>query len=202
MGLRNSFNKLIDWDKKTFLKIYRDELSRRYLMIARVISFFGNIYFWIGVSIIVLIINYIIRDYYLFSLVSGGFDQTIFFYILIRYVIIKRRRPYIELKDQLIKKRDKITRAKKAFPSGHVTFFLFFSYVFAFYFNSWILLLVGVIIACIMGLTRVMLGMHYPLDVIFGVIFGFIFGILYIHLTAPMWVGGYLTFFQWVQDTF
>lgn len=202
MGLRNSFDKLLDWDKRIFLKLYRNELSRKYVIVARIISFFGNIYFLIGVCIVILIVNYIIRDYYFFSLVSGGFNQTFFFYIIIRYVIVKRKRPYVELKDHSIKKRDKITKTKKAFPSGHITFFLFFIYLFAFYFNSWIILLVGVIIACLMGLTRITLGMHYPLDIIFSIVFGFIFSFLYIHLTAPMWVGGYLTFFQWIQDVF
>jgi undecaprenyl-diphosphatase len=202
MGLRTSFDKLITWDKSTFLKIYKNELSRRFIVIAKVISFFGQIYFWLGVSFVILIVNYIINDYYLFSLIAGGMDQTFFLYILVRYLIVKRKRPYIELKNQSVSKKDKITTAKKAFPSGHVTFFLFFSFLYSFYFNSWIILLIGIVFACIMGFTRIMLGMHYPLDVIFGIVFGFVFSFLYFYLTAPMWVGGYLTVFNWIKDIF
>jgi undecaprenyl-diphosphatase len=202
MGVKESFNKLIEWDHKVFLKIYRDETSRKYLFTAKVISFFGNIYFWIIIAIIIAIANYVTKDYYLSALFFGGFDQSFFFYVLMRYVIVKRNRPYITLRQHNVQKEDELTGEHKSFPSGHVTFFIFFCYLFSFYFNFWPFLLIGVVLGCIIGITRITLGVHFPLDVIFGVVFGFVFSWFYLYVTAPFWVEFYYLVYDWLAAVF
>lgn len=188
MGIKESFDKLIEWDQKTFLRIYRDETSRKFLVTAKVISFFGNLYFWIVIGALIIVSNYITKDYYLGALFLGGFDQAFMIYMLMRYVIVKRDRPYIALRHHNVIREDELTGERKSFPSGHVTFFIFFCYLFAVFFEFWPFLIIGSVCGCLIGLTRITLGVHFPLDVIFGVVFGFVFSWLYLYLTAPFWV--------------
>ncbi len=81
-----------------------------------------------------------------------------------------RPRPFVALQDvtQLIGKN----AAEPSFPSGHATFF--FAFVVAYYMlghhRGWgHILLAGTIL---MGLARVIAGVHYPADVFFGAIIG------------------------------
>lgn len=91
---------------------------------------------------------------------------------------------------------DELIKEHKSFPSGHVTFFLFFGCVFAFYFNSWIFLLIMIGLDVIMAISRVILGVHFPIDVIFGFFFGALFALLYLGITYPFWI----EFYYWLGD--
>ena len=190
--------KIEEWDTKVFLSIYKSKFSKRTKDFAKVYSFFGNIYFWGSVWLAMGIYGYITKDYYLFKLFTGAFHQGFFLYIIIRYKLVNRNRPFITLEGEGVEQHDKLIAESKSFPSGHVTFLLYFGFVFAFHFNNGIILLIFFILDIIMALTRLILGVHFPTDVIFGFVFGFLFALLYLGLTYPYWIIVY----NWIGDTF
>lgn len=181
-------SKIEQLDHKIFLEVYNSRFSQRSKRYAQAFSFFGNIFFWGVIWLGLGIYGYITKDYYLFVLMTGGFDQSFGIYILIRYVIIKRKRPFVVLEEHGVLRHDDMIDETKSFPSGHVTFFLFFGAIFAFYFNSWFLLIIVLILDVIMGITRLILGVHFPIDILFGFIFGTLFALLYLGVTYIYWV--------------
>ncbi|MFX1357968.1 MAG: phosphatase PAP2 family protein [Promethearchaeota archaeon] len=204
--LSEYIEKLEKWDHKTFLNLYKSDFSRKTKTFAKIYSFFGSLYFWGLVWIIWFIYGYITKDYYLLVLFTGGFDQSIIIHILIRYKIIRRNRPFITLQKHGVTKHDDYIRIpyimsdseQKSFPSGHVTFLLFFGFIFAYFFNSWAILLIFIGLDIIMALSRVILGVHFPTDVLFGFFFGFLYALLYLGLTYIWWVD----FYYWIGPIF
>lgn len=190
--------KIEDWDFRLFLDLYESKFSRRKIVkrIAEIYSFFGNVFFWGIIWLILGIYGYITKDYLLFVLMTGGFQQSIILHVIIRYVIVRRNRPYITLKEKGVIQGDELIKEHKSFPSGHVTFFLFFGCIFAFYFESWILLLIILGLDINMAVSRVILGVHFPIDVIFGFIFGALFALIYLGITYPYWI----QFYYWLGD--
>jgi membrane-associated phospholipid phosphatase len=49
-----------------------------------------------------------------------------------------------------------------------------------------------------MAISRLILGVHYPIDVIFGFVFGFLYALLYLGFTYEYWV----IFYYWLGETF
>lgn len=176
------------WDHRIFLKIYHGEFSTRIRSLAKIYSFFGNALWWAVVGVFIFFLNYFMKDYYLFFLFFGGYCQSIILFLILRYGFINRRRPYRTLKEHGVEKSDEIVRESRSFPSGHVTFFIFYGCLFSFYFESYFLLIIFVGLAILMALSRLILGMHFPSDVIVGLISGSIFALLYLGLTYPLWI--------------
>ena len=83
--------------------------------------------------------------------------------------ITERPRPFIELgiaeADILIH-----TNPYRSFPSGHTTTAFTTATVIGYYFRKW--LIPAAIVACIAGLARIYLLVHYPSDVIVGAAIG------------------------------
>jgi len=186
--------KIEEWDFKVFLTFYNSDFCKKKIIkdIAKVYSFFGGYYFWGGVWLFLGLLAYFTnKDYYLFYFFTGAFDQAFIIYVVIRYGIVKRNRPYVTLKEHGVEQHDQLIKESKSFPSGHVTFFLYFGFIFAFYFQNWSILLIFIILDIIMAFTRMILGVHFPTDVIFGFIFGAIFAWLYLYLTYPYWISFY-----------
>ena len=202
IGFTEYLQKLEDWDTKTFLVVYKSDISKRSMVFAKIFSFFGTLYFWGLVWLVWFIYGYITKDYYLLVLFTGGFEQSILIHSLIRYKIVKRNRPYITLKKEGVKKHDDFIKIpyimseseQRSFPSGHVAFILLFGFIFSFYFNNLIILYIFLGIDIIMAICRLILGVHYPIDVIFGFVFGFVYALLYLGLTYQFWV----EFYYWI----
>jgi undecaprenyl-diphosphatase len=195
-------DKIEDWDNKTFLSLYNSHFSKRTKVFAKTFSFFGSLYFWGMVWLIWFFYGYITKDYYLLVIFTSGFEQSLIIHIIIRYKIVKRNRPFITLKNEGVEKHDDYIRIPyimsdsehKSFPSGHVTFFLFFGIIFAWYFNSWLILSIFIILDIIMAGSRIILGVHYPTDVLFGFMFAIFYAFLFLGLTYPYWVA----FYYWI----
>lgn len=194
--------KIEKWDHKVFLLFYEsDRLKKKEIRsFAKFYSFFGNIYFWAILWLVWLVYGYITKDYYLLVIFTAGFIQSMMIHILIRYIIAKRNRPFITLEDKGVEQHDNLIKENKSFPSGHVAFLLFFGIVFAYYFSDlfWIIFFTFIGLDIIMAFTRLVLGVHFPTDVIGGFIFGIVYALLFFGLTLPYWV--YL--FYWLGEIF
>ncbi|MBD3337760.1 MAG: phosphatase PAP2 family protein [Candidatus Lokiarchaeota archaeon] len=185
---RNLINKIEEWDQKVFLSLYKSGFSKKIKQAAKIYSFFGNYYFWGILWFSLAIYGYITKEYSLFVLLTGGFIQSMSLHMFIRYKIVNRNRPFITLKNHGVKQHDRSIRENKSFPSGHVTFIMFFGLLFSFYFQSDLILIIFIGADIIMAISRIILGVHYPLDTIFGFVFGFVFYYLFVGLTYVYWV--------------
>lgn len=204
--LSEYIEKIEKWDRKTFLSLYKSDFSQRTKQFAKIFSFFGSLYFWGIVWISWFIYGYITKDYDLLVLFTGAFDQSIIIHLIIRYGIVRRNRPFIKLKEEGVEQHDEFIRIPylmsesegKSFPSGHVTFFLLFGMVFAFYFTSWIIFVIVLGLGVIMAFSRLILGVHFPSDVIFGFFFAFLYAYLYLGWTYVYWA----EFHYWIGPIF
>ncbi len=193
--LSEYIEKIEKWDRKTFLSLYKSDFSRRTKQFAKIFSFFGSLYFWGIVWITWFAYGYITKDYDLLVLFTGAFDQSMIIHLIIRYGIVRRNRPFIKLKEDGVEQHDEFIRIPyimsesegKSFPSGHVTFFLLFGMVFAFFFDSWIIFVIVLGLGVIMAFSRLILGVHFPSDVIFGFVFAFLYAYLYLGWTYTYW---------------
>lgn len=208
MTIEKSFKEFITKiekiDHRLFLELYNSKFSERTKNVAKIYSFFGNFYFWGLIWLILAIFSYITKDYKFFFLFTGGAIQSIFLQVLVRYVIIRRKRPFIKLQDEGVEGKDDYIKIpilmskaeERSFPSGHVTFFLFFGIVISHYISSWELLLIFIILDVVMALTRLVLAVHFPTDVLFGFFFASLYALLYIGLTDQYWIFA----FNWIKD--
>jgi undecaprenyl-diphosphatase len=201
--LSDTLDKIEKWDHRTFLTLYKSDFSQRTKTFAKVFSFLGSLYFWSIIIIIWFFYGYFGgKDYYLLVLFVSGFEQSLIIHIIIRYGLIRRNRPYIKLKKEGVKRHDIFIQIpyimpdseEKSFPSGHVTFFLLFGILLAYYFNSWPIFIVFFCLDIIMGISRLILGVHFPTDIIFGFVFGFLYALFYLGWTYIYWV----QFYYWI----
>lgn len=180
-----------EWDHKTFLKLYKNKFlkGKKIILFAKIFSFFGNMYFFGILWILWVIYGYITKDYHLLVLFTSGFIQSMILHIIIRFKIVKRNRPYITLEEKGVKQHDELIKEDKSFPSGHVAFLLLFGTIIAYYFFEflWFILLIFIVIDIIMALTRLILGVHFPTDVIGGFILGILYALLFLGVTQVYW---------------
>ena len=204
--LSDYLDKLLEWDDRAFLTLYSSDFSKRTKQFAKVFSFLGSLYFWSIIIVAWFFYGFVTKDYDLLVLFVSGFEQSLIIHVIIRYGIIRRNRPYIKLKKEGVKRHDLFLRIpylmsdsdEKSFPSGHVTFFMLFGLIIATYFNSWPIFLIFLSLDIIMGISRVILGVHFPTDIIFGFVFGFLYALLFLGWTYIYWV----EFYFWIGPIF
>jgi len=204
--LSEYLDKLREWDDRAFLSLYKSDFSKRTKQFAKIFSFLGSLYFWSITIVVWFFYGFVTKDYDLLVLFVSGFEQSLIIHVIIRYGLIRRNRPYIKLKKEGVKRHDLFIRIpylmsdsdEKSFPSGHVTFFFLFGIILAYYFNSWPIFFIFLSLDIIMGVSRVILGVHFPTDIIFGFIFGFLYALLFLGWTSVYWID----FYYWIGPIF
>ena len=204
--LSDYLDKLLEWDDRAFLSLYKSDFSKRTKQFAKIFSFLGSLYFWSIIIVAWFFYGFVTKDYDLLVLFVSGFEQSLIIHVIIRYGLIRRNRPYIKLKKEGVKRHDLFIRIpylmsdsdEKSFPSGHVTFFFLFGIILAYYFNSWPIFFIFFSLDILMGVSRVILGVHFPTDIIFGFIFGFLYALLFLGWTYIYWV----EFYFWIGPIF
>jgi membrane-associated phospholipid phosphatase len=129
-----------------------------------------------GVSamIIALILLLRRRNLLAYELVFG--TLTLWLIVETIKVIVRRKRPYIKLKNiRIVGSR----ASGHSFPSGHTGQMFFMATLLSHYYNADIHVIIGLYaISLLVGITRIYVGMHYPRDVLGGAVFGTAWGIL------------------------
>jgi undecaprenyl-diphosphatase len=143
--------------------------------------FFAEYLLWIIVGILVIL--FLFKKTRLMAICAGG---SIVLGRLIIAEIIKRLysspRPYIILEG--VKKIIVGNTDYQSFPSGHTTIFFAFATAIYFFNKKWGI--ISFIAAILVGLSRIFVGVHWPIDVaagavigvMSGIVVGFLFGII------------------------
>ncbi|MFL2980780.1 MAG: phosphatase PAP2 family protein [Methylophilaceae bacterium] len=137
------------------------------------ISRLGDGIFWYALMIFILIFDELPRSMpIIIHMAVGGLTGTILYKFLKK--TINRPRPY-QINSQIKNQGKAIDQF--SFPSGHTLHAVIFSIIVISYYP--ILLLPLTIFTLLVGFSRIILGLHYPSDVIFAVLLGFLISRIY-----------------------
>lgn len=157
--------RLLAFDRACVVTLNRVLVYRPCTVLARAISRLGDGELWLGL----IVVFALLRDgagarcaWHLAAATTAG---------LLIYFVTKRRaaraRPYVHLKELRLCARP---LDEYSFPSGHTLHAVAFAIIGSAHFPSLALLLVP--FAVLTGVVRVVLGLHYPSDVLAGVVIG------------------------------
>lgn len=134
--------------------------------IMRYVTHLGDFYFILPASIAVIVLFYYLKESLLSLLYAVMMLSVIPAYRIAKY-ILGRQRPSIDL----------IHETGYSYPSGHTTgAFTFFIGLYVFYQllykekNNYLFLIICLSLASLVGLSRMILGVHYLSDVIGGIL--------------------------------
>lgn len=129
----------------------------------KIMTKIGDGYVWVVLCIVVAIINFNIG----LAFISASLIQ-IFLQQIVKHIFC-RKRPYIAHDDifYIIPPPDKFS-----FPSGHTA--AAFVMVFAFLHFYPVFFGIFLVIACLIAISRVYLGLHYPTDILGGIFLGYL----------------------------
>lgn len=180
------FDKPKEFEVKILLKINSID-SKSAKVFFKLTNYFGVIFFWyLGVGLFILLgaqtPNILIRFGYgldlfnIATLLAIGLGIDLLISNILQY-LFKRERPYKKLISTESKYRVRSWEMTSSFPSAHVhrAFFGVTLLILGGFQWSFVLYIFAVIV----GIDRLYLGAHYPLDVIFGAIFGTVTSIIY-----------------------
>jgi len=170
---------LLKWDSRVLLRI-NGRTHSPWTSIFRAFSFLGREPIWLGVIAWYLFIYYQVELFVHFGL--------ILLYGLIIVAVLKNitRRPRPSAVLHQVKVLDGPNQSY-SFPSWHSYNIMAISLSIAYFTNSSLVLVIGLIISGIVAYSRVCLGVHYPSDVIVGVTCG-VPGFFLARGTMPWWV--------------
>lgn len=165
--MQNGLEKLCAADTRIFFWLCGYRILRPVEHMSRWISRCGDGYLYAAVGLLLFVFEPQDGQVF-FTTALLAFSVELPIYLLLKNTI-QRDRPCHRLKqvDALVYPSDRFS-----FPSGHAAAaFLFASIVAAYYpaFGVW---MYG--IASLIGLSRVLLGVHYPADIIAGALLGFV----------------------------
>ncbi len=146
-----------------FIRLLSKGRHNRITGLMKLLTRIGDGWFWLVLTIIFLFIE-------IYAGMAFGFALIIQIGLQIALKrIFSRDRPYIKHEDitNLMIPPDKFS-----FPSGHTAGAFAVAFVLWFFYP--VLFIPGLILAILIGISRMYLGLHYPSDVLAGVLLGFL----------------------------
>ncbi len=174
--MKFSLVKRIDkFDKRFVCRINQKNFHSIIEFFFKVSSHIGSFVFWTSFAFIAYVLDLFDLSFWLYATcINGGIIA------LSLKLIFRRDRPFIDKEiGKFIVLKDKFVISKHtSFPSGHSVYFSACSIILLYVYNYWWLYLLIIPIGFIVAYTRVILGAHYPSDVIFGFLIGAIASII------------------------
>lgn len=171
--------KFKEWDERIVLN-WTKNMDEKRVYLARFISFFGREPLWFALTSFFIFIYIDYESFFLFG------NTMLCGLILVNTakLIFQRERPYVQHEEvEPLERRHK----SKSFPSWHtynaVANFLVVGYITE---SIWVYV-VGLIFSAMIGVTRISLGVHYPIDVAVGYILGIAGFFIALNL-VPYWL--------------
>ena len=156
---------LADFDAKLYACFGRLQERLRLYSIARVISFTGDGYLYFAIAILAwLLVPETGQQFLMVGLCATGIELPLY-WVLKKF--FKRKRPYLVL---TAFERHHIPSDEFSFPSGHATAGFLMAYLVGHFFPGYTLLMY--IWATLIGLSRVLLRVHYVSDIVAGMLLG------------------------------
>ncbi len=149
---------LITLDKKIFLFIYTKTNS---IKLKKTFNFITKLSkpFFITSYLLILFFLYSTNLQYFAISIAKPFSVLIICKLLRKQ--INRKRPY-----EIFNNMNLPTKKDASFPSNHTASSFIISFLF-FYVNPF-LALIMILIASVVSLSRIIVGLHFPLDILFG----------------------------------
>ena len=184
------FPKLNQWDHKSFKKIYFRFNSPLHKKIAKFISFFADPRLWAPLVVGLGIYGIISDDFSYTVIFLAGFLQTYLTYDILK-LSIKRPRPFHQFED--VERHDK-TGFGHSFPSGHCHHSAILIGLIGLNFcQEWWFLLIILLYNGLIAFSRMINGLHFPSDCIFGILEAYI-ELVFFWTISQWW---YLDLFDW-----
>jgi undecaprenyl-diphosphatase len=163
----NYFSRIIELDERMCIKINQVSQIEMVKILFRLISRLGDGIFWYVLMIFLLLSNEQDALAHVLQMIVAGLTGTILYKWLKRKT--SRPRPYEVHSDIWLtgKPLDRFS-----FPSGHTLHAVAFTTVIGFYYPA--LMLAVLPFTLLVALSRVVLGLHYPTDVLIGALIGFL----------------------------
>lgn len=158
-------NRLYQVDERLFLWLFKSLNHRKLCMFARTLSRTGDGYLQVFLPIIIYII-YGDEAKHFFNMVLAAFAAERSVYWVLKNTLKRRRPPQaIPAFQAMITASDEFS-----FPSGHTSAAFLLAVLTAGFIPAAALILFTW--ACLVGLSRVMLGVHFPADILAGAVLG------------------------------
>lgn len=179
------FPRIDAWDKHWIQSIYHRYEGTTMRKLAPIISFFGDPKLWLPVLVIFFIVGLVSQNFTYFVIFATGFFQSYVIYYIIKHVI-NRPRPFLQF--EKVERLDK-TGHGYSFPSGHAhhSTLLMGLFWLIFFPNPWVILGLIAYNLCV-GYSRIISGVHFPSDTIFGIFEGYLMLCLHWLVTKDMYI--------------
>lgn len=157
--------KLIELDTRSFMWVNQFHKNQLLMKVSRALSFSGDGYFYVVLGLAIIYFEAKNAEQYMYTGLIACFIEIPSFIGL--KLLFKRNRPFQQLSTA---KRAIQPSDKFSLPSGHsAAAFLIASLICLFY-PAYAYL--AILWACGIGASRVVLGVHYPSDILAGALLG------------------------------